>query len=282
MFGKIFSIEEFATFDGPGIRTTVFLKGCPLHCLWCHNPEGQSFETEYKRNPNGCVRCGNCLNNAKTTENRAIFTEESVKACPNNLIKPCGEEISADALCERLLKNAAILNASGGGVTFSGGEPTAQPDFILDCLKKLNGKVNRALQTSGFCAPEVFKRIIAECDYVLYDLKLIDGNNHKKFCGESNACILENYKTLAESGVPFITRVPLIPTITDTAENLSGIAEFMQGLGVKRAELLPYNKLTGSKYSQLNRDYKPDFDGEKAVYVGLDIFENYGITARVM
>ena len=262
MNGRIFSIEEFATFDGPGIRTTVFLKGCPLSCTWCHNPEGQSFAVEYMRSPNGCLHCGACRN---AGENGAL-SAASVCACPRNLVRAVGEDYAAEALVARLLKNAPILRESGGGVTFSGGEPLAQGEFLLECLSLLRGKMHRAVQTTGFARRKLFTEVLSDVDYVLVD----------------NGQILENYARLAESGKPFVTRVPLIPGVIDTVENLTAIADILKENGVSYVELLPYNRAAPSKYQNLLRAYEPQFDDKVPSSPRKEIFENAGITAKIM
>ena len=149
MQGTVFSIEEFSVYDGPGIRTTVFLKGCPLRCGWCHNPEGQNFEAEIVRNPNGCIGCNACIDSADKKNGRLVFTDQSIKSCPMGLLRVCGEKIDSVDLSEKLLKNAKML--IDGGVTFSGGEPLSQSEFLFECLKLLKGKMHTAIQTSGFC-----------------------------------------------------------------------------------------------------------------------------------
>lgn len=277
MQGKVFSIEEFSTFDGPGIRTTVFLKGCPLSCVWCHNPEGQRFESEYVRLPNGCIGCGACEKMAKKTENGYLLTEKSAGACPNGLVVVRGIDYTANDLSKKLLKNADILNSSGGGITFSGGEPTSQSEFLLECLDILHGKVHTALQTCGYVGEKTFRAILQKVDYVLFDLKLFDNEEHKKYCGVDNEIIKNNYATLAKSSLPFVTRIPLIPSITDTSKNLTAIARFMAQNGVNYVEVLPYNKLTGGKYPSLLRKYEPCFDENQEIYDGKDIFEKFGI-----
>ena len=283
MKGRIFSIEEFATFDGPGIRMTVFLKGCPLRCSWCHNPESQRAEVEYVRSPNGCLSCGKCLQEARRDHAGALhLTERSMEVCPRSLVRRCGEDFEVEELCERLLANKRILDASGGGVTFSGGEPFAQSEFLLATLAALKGKLHTAVQTCGYTDSKTFSKGLSLCDYVLYDLKLMDGAAHRRFCGVDNGRILENYRALAASGVPFITRIPLIPGVTDTAENLSAIAAFVREQGVDHVELLPYNRMAGSKYTGLLRPFEPGFDEDKAVELHLEVFENYGVRAKKM
>lgn len=144
----IFSIEEFSTFDGPGIRTTVFLKGCPLRCQWCHNPEGQSFYNSIIRSDNGCIHCGECIKAGYAAAGKKELTKESIAVCPNRLIRMCAQSYTTETLADKLGKNLDILNASSGGVTFSGGEPLAQPKFLIEVLELLEGKTNRAIQTS--------------------------------------------------------------------------------------------------------------------------------------
>ncbi len=280
---RVFSIEEFSTFDGPGIRMTVFLKGCPLRCVWCHNPEGQSAEPEYVRSPNGCLGCGACERAAeRRADGRLALTHKSLEACPGNLIRLCGSEYTPAGLAEKILKNARVLKLNGGGVTFSGGEPLSDCGFLAECMKLLKGKIHVAVQTSGYAPAGDFDRILALADYMLYDLKLMDSALHIRYCGADNAVIKRNYAALAASGTPFVTRVPLIPGITDTEENLSAIAAFIAGNGVKYVETLPYNKFAGSKYALVMRSYCPGFDENKDVDTGEEIFAGYGVAAKKM
>jgi len=282
MNGRIFSIEEFSTFDGPGIRMTVFLKGCPLRCTWCHNPEGQRFDVEYLRSPNGCMDCGACLRAGLEKTGALCLSEKSIAACPRNLVRCASWDCAPEELVRRIMKNAPILRMNGGGVTFSGGEPLAQADFLMQCLTLMEGKVHRALQTSGYAPQAVFARALEKTDYVLYDLKIMDADLHRRFCGPDNALILGNYRTLVRSGKPFVTRIPLIPTVTDTEENLSAIAAFVSALGVEYVEVLPYNQLAGSKYKSLLREYQPGFEETHSSPEAEAIFARYGVTAKRM
>ncbi len=278
MFGTVFSIEEFSVYDGPGIRTSVFLKGCPLRCMWCHNPEGQSFDIEIVKGPNGCIGCGNCI---KTSDLNGRLTEESILKCPMNLIRFSGEKMSDKELSQRLLKNERILK-NGGGVTFSGGEPLAQSEFLFASVERLKGRLHTAIQTCGFADRNVFERALELSDFFLFDLKLIDDNEHKKYTGVSNKMILSNFSRLAKSGKDFVVRIPLIPSVTDTESNIRKIAGIMEENGVGYAELLPYNKMAGGKYKMLMREYKPTFDESAEAAVRREIFEEYNIKIRVL
>lgn len=274
--GSVFSIEEFSTFNGPGIRTTVFLKGCPLSCNWCHNPEGKSFENSIIKSPNGCIGCGNCIKYSKN----GTYTDDSISHCPNNLLRYCAKEFTPGELYNVVAKNFHILN-NGGGITFSGGEPLAQPEFLLSCLKLMKGKTSRAIQTSGYCKKEIFREILTQTDYVLYDIKLINGALHEKYTGKSNKPILENFDVLYKSQKDFVVRTPLIPTVTDTPENISAICELLRSRNINYIELLPYNKMTGSKYPLAGRQYVPDFDESAECNPRLEIFDEYGINAAI-
>ncbi len=281
MTGNIFSIEEFSVYDGPGIRTTVFLKGCPLRCSWCHNPEGQRFETEIVKSPNGCVGCGSCAKTSVLQDGRIVLTEESIKNCPKNLIRICGVHMTAEELCSKLLKNERILN-NGGGVTFSGGEPFSQSEFMFECLQILKNRLHTAIQTCGYCNAEKFDRALSLADYFLFDIKIVDDKKHQRYTGVSNKTILENFSRLAKSGVDFIARVPLIPGVTDTEENLTAVAQLLKENNAEHIELLPYNNMAGGKYKLVMREYKPDFDDKAEVCFHEDIFEAYGIKTKIM
>lgn len=250
--------------------------------MWCHNPEGQRFENEIARSPNGCLGCGACLRKGEELTGKPCLVEESVAVCPRKLVRVCGTDYTPEELVSKIEKNLAILNMSGGGVTFSGGEPLSHWQFVLECMRMLRKKTNRALQTCGFASSEVFSAVLEECDFVLYDLKHMDSDIHKHYTGVDNGQILENYRTLAASGKEFITRIPLIPTVNDTEKNIRETAEFMNSLGVKKIELLPYNKMAGGKYLMLGRKYETDFDGDRPPENHIDIFNEFGIEVKVL
>ena len=251
MSGTVFSIEEFSIYDGPGIRTTVFLKGCPMRCRWCHNPEGQSF------------------------------SPEEVKTAGGAETRISGQIWEAEDLVKKLLKNKPILS-HGGGVTFSGGEPLSQPEFLLECLKKLKGHLHTAVQTAGNVPAEVFDEVIPWADLVLFDLKLMDPEKSLAWTGQDNAPILRNFDALTRTGLPFIVRTPLIPGVTDTEENLGAIAGLLERYGVSGIELLPYNKMAGGKYASLGRTYDPGFDETAEPDPRTALFSAHGIEAKVL
>lgn len=281
MTGTIFSIEEFSVFDGPGIRTSVFLKGCPLDCSWCHNPEGKSHEPEIVKSPNGCVECGQCEMHAVKKNGRTVYTDESIKKCPMSLLRISGDIYTPEELCNKLLKNERILK-DGGGITFSGGEPLMQYSFVLECIEILKGRLHTAVQTSGYCKPCVFEKVLSKADYFLFDLKLADKDNHITYTGVSNEWIHENYRKLAESGVDFVTRIPLIPGVIDTEENITGLCEIMEKNGVNYVELLPYNTMAGSKYKLAGKEFRPKYDHTAKYNPRLEIFDKYGIKTKIM
>ena len=273
MNGTVFSIEEFSVYDGPGIRTSVFLKGCPLRCSWCHNPEGQEKESKILRSPNGCIECGACQRYADDQG----YTVASMEHCPRQLLRVCGQVWSGEELVSQILKNRRLLD----GVTFSGGEPLYQGDFLVDCLKLLDGQLHRAVQTSGYAGGAIFQEMLKNTDYVLFDLKVMDEQMHIAHTGVSNKPILKNFRRLVESGKDFVIRVPLIPGVTDTVENITAIARLLQENGIDYAEILPYNKMAGAKYKLAGKVFAPTFDPSVECSTRENLFLNYGIKVKV-
>lgn len=250
MTGIIFDIKEMAVHDGPGIRTTVFLKGCPLRCAWCHNPEGLSFKPQLMYKDVRCIDCKSCQKECNHTECQPFG--RCIHACPENCLEISGREISARELANELKKSADILGNSFGGFTFSGGEPLAQPQFLLELINELKG-YHLCIETSGFATNDEFKSVVDKLDFVIMDIKLADSKLHKEYTGVDNNLILQNFEYLKQSGKPYVIRTPLIPNITDTQENLAAIKKI---IGSSNWEKLPYNAATGAKYKMLGMNYK--------------------------
>lgn len=278
MKGLIFSIEEFAVYDGEGIRVNVFLKGCPLRCQWCHNPEGWNKEIQIVKNPNTCVDCGACKALCPSPE-QCVQCGKCIVACPRDARRVSGRWYEAGQLAARLKRYQRVLEQSGGGLTFSGGEVLMQPDFLLELLKACSFS-HRVIETSGFGNSEKWKEILKNVDFVYYDLKIMDPEKHRWYTGVSNTLILENARLLMESGVPFTIRVPFIQDVNTDGENLHALASFLQGAkGLKQVELLAYNPLAGAKYKLLGREYVYDFKQptEESYALAADVFAQYGI-----
>lgn len=271
--GIIFDIKEFMVHDGPGIRVTVFFKGCPLKCNWCHNPEGLCFKPQLMVRESSCIKCGKCRQ--ACTHDECKPYERCLKACPLGLIKVSGEEVESTELAEKLKSYESFLNMNGGGITISGGEPLAQPEFLLELLKELK-PLHTAIETSGFGDPRIFEQTIMLADLILYDIKHMDNEKHKLFTGQDSTLIQNNLKTLIKSNKPFIARIPLIPGVNDTAENIELAAKaLVNSPGLIRVELLPYNPFAGSKYKMVGNVYKPVFDEKAEPNYHSDIFEEY-------
>ncbi|MBP3656312.1 MAG: glycyl-radical enzyme activating protein [Clostridia bacterium] len=278
--GIVFDIKEFSVYDGPGIRQTVFLKGCPLRCSWCHNPEGLTAAPQIMVSRSACTDCGKCRE--VCSGGTCSLCGRCVAVCPNQARRIAGERMSAQALAQMIMRDAAYYAACGGGVTFSGGEPLMQHRFVVETVGLLDD-VHCAIETSGYADPEVFERVISRMQFVMMDIKLMDDAMHRAHTGVSNERILTNARTLLHSGLPCRIRVPLIPGVSDTQENLRATAEFVarHRAGAK-VELLPYHKTAGAKYEMIGMRYAPRFDPERQVQTRKDIFKAYGLECDVL
>ena len=249
----IFDIQRGSFVDGPGIRTTVFFKGCNLKCKWCHNPESQSLKKQMLFYKNKCTGCGKCAivckNNLKTCD----FCGKCALYCPNDAREICGKEYSVEEVLAEILKDKAYYG-TGGGVTFSGGECTLQIDFLEELLMrcKENG-VHTAVDTAGNVAWEYFERILPYTDLFLYDVKCITEDLHKEGTGVSNRLILENLNKLVENKAKIIIRVPLIPEFNGSNEEIVKIRDYIKGLNVDKVEILPYHAMGEHKWEAINK-----------------------------
>lgn len=250
-YAVLFDLKEFALHDGPGVRTTVFFKGCPLRCIWCHNPEGLSPQIELMTKETRCLHCGKCRTACSHPECQPFG--RCMYACPEALISICGKRYSLDELYARLTRDTDFLRESGGGITFSGGEPLMQADFLHRISTRLQQDgVHTAVETSGYSPLDVFVRATESIDLVIMDLKLADSHSHRQYTGVENDWILAAAAWLRASGKEHLFRTPLIPGITDTEENLSAIEKIV---GDSPWEKLPYNTLAGAKYPMLGKIY---------------------------
>ena len=249
MNGTIFDIKEMAVHDGPGIRTTIFFKGCPLRCIWCHNPEGLSYKPQLMYKSARCIRCDRCKKECTHPECQPFG--RCLHICPENCLSIAGRSVTAKDLSDELIPAAKVLGNDFGGFTFSGGEPLAQSEFLLELIEHLKD-YHLCIETCGFCDNDTFKKVIDTLDFVIMDIKLADSLLHKNYTGVDNSIILENFKALKKSGKPFIIRTPLIKGITDTKENLNAIKEI---IGDSSWEQLPENDVAGAKYKMLNMEF---------------------------
>ncbi len=249
MMATIFDIKEMAVHDGPGIRTTVFFKGCPIRCIWCHNPEGLSVEPQLMYKDARCIDCKNCKKECEHEECQPFH--RCIHVCPENCLEITGKKVTVKELAKELKKSAEILGDFFGGFTFSGGEPLAQPEFLLELIEDLKG-YHLCIETSGFADSETFKMVVDNMDFVIMDIKLADTDLHKQYTGAGNEKILANFEILKDSGKPYIIRTPLIPGITDTPENLAAIEKIVDG---SEWEKIPYNAAAGAKYKMLGMKF---------------------------
>ncbi len=252
----IFDVARNAYVDGPGIRTTVFFKGCNLRCAWCHNPESQSAKTQMLFYRNKCTGCGKCKEKCPNALESCDFCGKCTLYCPHDAREICGKEYTVEEILREVEKDKIFYENSGGGVTFSGGECMLQIDFLAEILKvcKENG-MHTAVDTAGHVPFERFERILPYTDLFLYDIKCIDSEKHQKYTGARNDLILENLKGLLATGKPIGVRIPIIPSFNDTEEEMQRIKAFLEtGQPPQKIELLPYHALGEHKYAALGKE----------------------------
>ena len=270
--GVIFNLQHYSIHDGPGIRTTVFLKGCPLKCFWCQNPESQSFDPVVFVNAEKCTGCGMCVDVCpekaiRIIDNRSVTDRKLCKGlgkcaeiCPNDARNLMGRYVTAGEVFNDVNSDAIFYQNSGGGVTLSGGDPIAQPDFTISILKLCrDAGIHTAIDTCGYTKWETLKNILEYVDLVLYDFKHMDTDDHRKNTGVSNDLILDNVKKIHdELNLPMLARVPILPGNNDSPENIERTARFVSnelGNGI-RVHLLPYHRLGETKYERMEEPEK--------------------------
>lgn len=272
LVGNVFDIKRFALHDGPGIRTTAFLKGCPLACVWCQNPEGIPVQRTVVFRPEECIRCERCVSACprgaiSTSPGARRFIEidrsrcdcdgSCIAACPSEALRWDSSEYTVEALVEALCRDRVFYEQSGGGVTLSGGEPLHQREFAERVLRRCKEEgLHTALESTLHTSKRVLTDIAPYVDLFLADIKLWDSDEHMRYTGQHNSKIVENIRFLAEEGMNVLIRIPLIPETTTAAGNISSIAAFVRSLpGDIRVELINFNPLAAGKYEMLQKEY---------------------------
>ncbi len=296
--GVIFNVQHYAIHDGPGIRTTVFLKGCPLRCVWCQNPESQSARPELFFDADQCKGCGAC---AEACPEQAITIREGrswtdrgrcrgagacAEACPNEARNLMGRPATAEEVFQEVAADAIFYQRSGGGVTLSGGDPVAQPALAATLLRMCKAaNLHTTLDTCGHARWETLRPMLEYVDLVLYDLKHMDPAEHARLTGVSNAWILENAKKIHDMRIPLLARMPIVPGYNDSVENVKATAQFIAtALGACNVHLLPYHRLGETKYERLERQdnrFSAEPPSEARMAELQQLFQSFGLTAVV-
>jgi len=297
--GLIFNIQRYSVDDGPGIRSTVFLKGCPLSCPWCSNPESQSREPEIFHRDISCVSCGKCVSvcpqqaislkeekGIRIDRGRCVACGACKRICPRSAVQFMGEEKTVPEILKVVLKDRDYYANSGGGVTLSGGEPLAQPEFAAALMKALReAGIHTCLDTTGFAPRESLDLVLPYTDLVYFDLKHMDPDEHLRVVGVPNDLIHENFRYIIGRGIPVTVRIPFIPGFNDSDENIEATARFVSALlPGGDVGLLPYHRYGMGKYDALDREYPMgDLDAptEESTARAKAIFESFGLKCIV-
>ncbi len=310
MLPLIFDIRRYSINDGPGIRITIFMKGCALRCQWCHNPESQSTEVQKLYTSSKCIGAKDCIevcpNNALTMTTEGIVTDYEIcqlcgkcaDACPTKAIEMSGKLYGMGELLEIIERERVHIDQSGGGVTFSGGEPLLHPEFLIEMLKACGEKgLHRTVDTCGFAPTETLLEVAKHTDLFLYDLKMMNPEQHKKWTLVDNTRILKNLKILAEAGSNINIRIPLIRNVNTQEEEIMKMAEFIASLPCKThgfekgihhkrpvVNILPYHDIARGKYDKLHMEYNHELMQEPTqaeLKNVAEIFSKYGIDAEI-
>ena len=297
--GWIFNIQRFSIHDGPGIRTTVFLKGCPLRCLWCDNPESQSMERQMVFWDERCIRCNACMavcpqsaivadeaGRKQVSPERCDLCARCLEECYAGALERIGRLMTVDEVLSLVEEDRPFYEQSGGGVTLSGGEPMTQPGFSQSLLRGCHERgIHTAIETCGHASWKVCQTLLTHLDLILYDLKEVDPAKHRRYTGVSNELILDNLRRLARTGKPIVVRRPVIPGYNDDEESIHALARFVRELDtVPEINLLPYHRFSRGKYERLGWEYpmgdEPSLSEEDIT--GLrDILVAYGLKAKI-
>lgn len=295
----IFDIKRYAINDGPGIRIVIFFKGCNLNCAWCHNPESISPLQERLYAQSKCIACGTCMaacpekaiklrsDGIETDPERCNLCGKCAEVCPATAIELSGKAIPVAEIMDEIEKQRVFFDQSGGGVTFSGGEPLLHPEFLIELLDECGRRgIHRAVDTAGLVNTDILWEVAKRTDLFLFDLKLMDSEKHRKWIGVPNEKIQKNLKILAEFGAHINIRIPLIGGVNDDEENLTDSARFVASLSgeKKKVNLLPYHKIAQAKYQKLGRPEAfrlLEEPSEEARQRAVAIFEQFGIQAEI-
>ncbi len=297
--GIVFNIQRYSIHDGPGIRTVVFLKGCPLRCAWCSNPESQNPHPEIAHSDSLCDKCGKCADvcptHAVTIKDKGILISrelctncgQCIDACQPGALKLYGKEMSAKEVYREVEKDSEFYRESGGGVTASGGEPLVQPVFLASVFQlcQFSG-IHTAIETTGLARTEALKLVMPYTNLLLYDIKFAGSESHQQWTKQSNAQILNNLKFAVENNMSVIVRVPLIPGLNDTDSELRKIADIViRTLKDPKVHLLPYHRYGQGKYGMLDREYRLESltrQSNEDLERAKQIFVSVGVDAQVV